>query len=60
MVFPQCRRTGLGIVIRKKLPMPLPIKCYVEAKVLPRAFVRLFKLVIRELKERFKDFKSVS
>jgi hypothetical protein len=46
-----------GIVIRKKLPMPLPIKCYVEAKVLPKAFLKLFNLVIRELK---KDFKNVS
>jgi hypothetical protein len=53
MVFPQCRRTSHGIVIRKKLPIPLPIKYYVEAKVLPRAFMRLFKLFIRELKERF-------
>jgi Flp pilus assembly CpaF family ATPase len=53
LVFPTVSRSRPEIVIRKKLPMPLPIKCYVEAKVLPRAFLRLFKLVICELKERF-------
>jgi Flp pilus assembly CpaF family ATPase len=46
MVFPTVSKSRPEIIIRKKLPMPLPIECYVEAKVLSRAFVSLFKLVI--------------
>jgi len=46
MVFPTVSKNRPEIVIRKKLPMPPPIEYYVEAKVLPRALVGLFKLVI--------------
>ena len=46
MVFLTVSKSRPEIIIRKKLPMPLPIECYVEAKVLSRAFVSLFKLVI--------------
>jgi len=45
VVFPTASKSKPEIVIRKKLPTPLPIECYVEAKVLPRAFASLFKLV---------------
>jgi len=46
LVFPTVSRNRPEIVIRKKLPVPPHIDMLVEAKVLPRALVELFKLVI--------------
>jgi flagellar protein FlaI len=46
MVFPTVSKNRAEIIIRKKLPMPPPMEYYVESKVLPRALVDLFKLII--------------
>jgi type IV secretory pathway ATPase VirB11/archaellum biosynthesis ATPase len=46
LVFPTVSRNRPEIVVRKKLPTPPHVDMLVEAKVLPRALVELFKLVI--------------
>ena len=46
MVFPTVSKNRAEIIIRKKLPMPPSMEYYVESKVLPRALVDLFKLII--------------
>ena len=46
LVFPTVSRNRPEIVVRKKLPVPPHTDMLVEAKVLPKALVDLFKLVI--------------
>jgi len=47
LVFPTVSRNRPEVVTRKKLPVPPHVDMLVEAKVLPRFLVDLFKLVIQ-------------